>query len=102
MFLGARFVCDRGSGDVDLPGDLSRVEETTLSTGSGNIDLEHLGGIPALHMRINTSSGRIYVDLPELVIVRSERDHLEARVGEAGVKANIKTGSGNIRVSARK
>lgn len=101
MSFGARLVCDTGSGDVDMSGDLSRIEEMILSTGSGDIDLELLATIPALYLRINTSSGSIDVDLPDLVIDRSERKHMEARVGEAGAKANIKTGSGNIRVSAR-
>jgi DUF4097 and DUF4098 domain-containing protein YvlB len=101
MLFGASLVCDTGSGDVDMSGDLSRIEEMVLSTGSGDIDLELLETIPALYLRINTSSGSIDVDLPELEIVRSERKHMEARVGEAGAKANIKTGSGNIRVSAR-
>jgi len=101
MVLGARLVCDTGSGDVDMSGDLSRVEEIVLAAGSGDIDLELLHTIPALYLRINTSSGSIDVDLPDLEIIRSERRHMEARVGEAGAKAKIKTGSGNIRVSAR-
>ncbi len=101
MFLGARLVCDTGSGDVEMSGDLSRVEEIVLATGSGDIDLELLGTIPAIYLRINTSSGSIDVDLPDLEIIRSERKHMEARVGEDGAKAKIKTGSGNIRVSAR-
>ena len=101
MFFGSRLVCDTGSGDVDMSGDLSRVEEVVLATGSGDIDLELLATIPAIYLRINTSTGSIDVDLPDLEIIRSERRHMEARVGEAGAKAKIKTGSGNVRVSAR-
>jgi hypothetical protein len=72
-----------------------------LATGSGNIDLELLATIPAFHLWVNTSTGSIDVDLPDLEIVRSERKHMEARIGEAVAKAKIKTSSGNVRVSAR-
>jgi len=101
IVLGARLVCDTGSGDVELSGDLSQVEEIVLATGSGDIDLELLAAIPAMYLRINTSSGNIEVDLPEIEIIRRARNHLEARVEEATTRAKIKTGSGNIRVYAR-
>jgi glycine cleavage system regulatory protein len=101
MFLGAHLVCDTGSGDVDMSGDLSRVEELALSTGSGDIDLELFATIPAIHLYIRTSTGRIDVDLPGMEIVQSDRRHMEARVGAASAKAKIETGSGSVRISAR-
>ncbi|MFQ5742705.1 MAG: DUF4097 domain-containing protein [Acidobacteriota bacterium] len=99
--VGPRLACDTGSGDVHLSGDLSGVMELELETGSGNVELELLAKVPSMHLLLFTSSGDIEVDIPGLQVVSRERRRLEAKIGEQGAQAKVKTGSGDIRVRAR-
>jgi hypothetical protein len=97
----ARLICDTGSGDVRMSGDLSRVEEIVLATGSGDVDLELVSEIPSLYLWITSTSGAIDIDLPGLEVIERDRGYVEARLGEAGARTKIKTHSGDISVWAR-
>lgn len=98
--VGERLIAGTGSGRVTFEADLSAAEAIRLETGSGDIDLRLLDGVPSLHLVVATSSGDIDVRLPGLQVIERQRRRLEARTDGGEVPVEIRTSSGDIRVRA--
>jgi hypothetical protein len=92
---GSDLEIDTGSGSVDLSGDLAGVRHLRIDTGSGSVDLS-TSVVPSLRLTVETSNGGIRVDLPEMEMVRSERNRLETTLAGGAGTGIIDTGSGSV------
>ncbi len=91
-----RVECDTGSGSVHLA-LLSDVDRLIVDTGSGAVTLlvpEELGA----ELRLDTSSGRISVDVPGAVVDISKRGYLRGTLGDGVGRVVVDTGSGNVKI----
>jgi hypothetical protein len=91
---------DTGSGGITVRGDLAQAESIRLDAGSGRITLAS-PTYPPMDLDISTGSGGIDVDLPGLEVLRKEEDALRARYQGGGVRVEIDTGSGGVRIEQR-
>lgn len=87
----ARVSC--GSGDINLSGDLSGVQNFDLQTGSGDVTVATRQP-PAVHLEIN--SGDITTDWPEIEHGQRSDRHFSGDIGAASGLGRIGTGSGQV------
>ncbi|MGH7545133.1 MAG: DUF4097 family beta strand repeat-containing protein [Gemmatimonadota bacterium] len=115
-----RLVIDTGSGEVNA--SEVRTANAEIDTGSGSVELDLVGmglgrylvdtgsggvrmTVPAdvsARIRASTGSGGIEVDLPAARVFRMSRNNVSLEVGGGESEVIIDTGSGGIRISARR
>ncbi len=94
---GASIGVDSGSGDIRFSGDFSRVRQIEIDVSSGDVDLE-MRAHPGFRIVIETGSGGIDVDLPDLQVERSRRNYFRGTSGDGDADISIETGSGSVRI----
>lgn len=88
-----------GSGDVEAAGDLGALRDVMVRTGSGDVRLASSSPL-SLKVSLATGSGSLKVDVPVMGNVESGRRSFKATVGAGEGAAEIKTGSGDISITA--
>jgi hypothetical protein len=89
---------DTGSGGVSVRGDLSALRDVDIDAASGGVVLETSTPLD-LSLQIESSSGDIQVELPEMRDVRSTDGEFAATLGAGSGRAEIETASGGVRIT---
>jgi len=95
---GSRMHVDTGSGDLEIGGDLSALRDLEIDAGSGEVSLATSKALD-LRLAVDANSGDIDVELPDMRDVRSERGAFQATLGGGSGRAEIDTGSGDVRIT---
>ena len=94
---GDRIDVDTGSGHIRLDGDLSEVRRMRLSAGGGGVTLR-MTETPSMMLSIDTGSGSIDLNVPDLRTTQNKRGYVKAQLGDGEGRGHIDTGSGSVRV----
>lgn len=89
-----------GSGSVRVEGDLSGVDDMEFSTGSGSVTIEATG-MPDVQLEARAGSGSVRVEVDGTRLPETDRNRVEATLGDGNGTARITTGSGSIRFTIR-
>lgn len=102
VVLRDMLVAHTGSGEISLEGVADGLTGADLETGSGDIAL-HLDVLPALSLRLYSSSGDLDVDLPGLEVERQEHGSFVGHTGsEPRAEIRAESGSGSVTIRARR
>lgn len=84
-----------GSGRVKVEGDFSRVEDLSVDTGSGSVELVTTTP-PSMELVVSANSG-IEIDVPNMSSVKTSKRRFRGVLGEGVGKGVIDTGSGSVK-----
>lgn len=89
------FVADTGSGDVTLVSSSARLARITADTGSGDVRLR-LAPDASFEAKADTGSGDIVSRYRDAEPIRRRSEVLGYRRGDARVRIDVETGSGDV------
>lgn len=85
------------SGDIDIEVDELR-QDTTLQTGSGNVNVELAREPQSLEVRYDGGSGRGSIDWSGFVQDGDDRKRIRGAFGNGDVLLEVRTGSGDFKL----
>jgi DUF4097 and DUF4098 domain-containing protein YvlB len=71
-----------------------------IDTGSGSVTV-NLPSDASVRIIADTGSGGIDLDVPNAMLRKASRDHIELEIGGGEARLHIDTGSGGVKIRTR-
>lgn len=89
-----------GSGSVRVAADLDGVNDLSITTGSGSVTVDATGTLNA-QLDARAGSGSVHVMVNGAHLPETDRNRVQAELGDGSGTAHVNTGSGSIRFTIR-